>query len=147
MCNHNNGRSTNLTYMRRRGFFSPKKRSRHPFSSTFDLSLQLFFKISTQLERKFLQIANHEEQSCSILVPHTFPRLSVRSSTNSRSPLSVENFVSATLSPRSPLCAAPQSTRTRTREARERKRERGEEEKRKKKERLINIYAAHGASI
>lgn len=72
MCNHNNGRSTNLTYMRRRGFFSPKKRSRHPFSSTFDLSLQLFFKISTQLERKFLQIANHEEQSCSILVPYLY---------------------------------------------------------------------------
>lgn len=83
-----------------------KKRSRHPFSSTFDPSLQLFFKISTQLERKFLQIANHEEQSCSILVPHTFPRLSVRSSTNSRSPLSVENFVSATLSPFSPVCCA-----------------------------------------
>lgn len=72
MCNHNNGRSTNLTYMRRRGFFSPKKRSRHPFSSTFDFSLQLFFKISTQLERKFLQIANHEEQSCFILVPYLY---------------------------------------------------------------------------
>lgn len=68
--------------------------------------------------------------------------LSIRSSTNSQSPLSVENFVSrdTTL----PFAAENEKERS---SMEEKEREGGEEEKRKRKERLINIYAAHGASI
>lgn len=126
-----------------------KKRSRHPFSSTFDLSLQLFFKISTQFERKFLQIANHEEQSCFILVPYLYFSSPLCPLINKFPILIIgRKFrICYSLTPFSPVCCAAEHENENERSWKVKERERGEEEKRKKKERLINIYAAHGASI